>query len=90
MVIKRNGEQEPFDPEKIAAVVQAAGLRPIDAAELADKVETWVKKQNKNSLSSLEIRDKVFKEIEKVDKYASGLYAWYQNLKDKRYASRPA
>lgn len=88
VIIKRNGAKEPFDAEKIARVVQSAGLRPIDAAELADRIDRWAKNQPKNELSSIEIRDRVFKEIEKVDKYASGLYAWYQNLKDKRYAEK--
>lgn len=88
MIVKRNGAKEPFDAEKISQVVQAAGLRPVDAAELADRIDRWAKNQTKNELSSIEIRDRVFKEIEKVDKYASGLYAWYQNLKDKRYAEK--
>lgn len=86
-IIKRNGAKELFDPEKITRVVQAAGLRPVDAAELTDKVVAWIEKQSKRQFTSIEIRDKVFKEIEKIDKYASGLFAWYQNLKDQKYAA---
>ncbi len=85
MVIKRNGNLEPFDQEKIVRVVTAAGLRPIDAAGLAEKVAHWVEKQKNSGVTSIQIRDKVFKELEKVNKYASGLFAWYQNLKDKNY-----
>jgi len=88
MVIKRNGERELFDADKITRVVSAAGLRPVDASELSDRVASWAQKQGKPSITSLAIRDKVFKELEKADKYASGLYAWYQNLKDKKYSAK--
>lgn len=85
MVIKRNGEMEVFDPEKIVRVVTAAGLRPIDAAGLAEKITDWAEKQGAGGISAIQIRDRVFNELEKMDKYASGLFAWYQNLKDKSY-----
>lgn len=87
MVVKRGGSKEPFDPEKISRVVAAAGLRPVEASELAEGVARWVELQDKSEITSIEIRDRVFRELEKVDKYASGLYAWYQNLKDKKYKS---
>lgn len=88
MIIKRNGAKEPFDAEKISRVAQAAGLRPIDASELADRIDRWAKNLKENEITSIKVRDRVFKEIEKVDKYASGLFAWYQNLKDKKYAEK--
>lgn len=90
MVQKRNGNLEPFDPEKIVRVTTAAGLRPIDASELAQRVTRWIELHAKtnSTVTSIQIRDKVFKELEKVNKYASGLYAWYQNLKDKKYATK--
>ena len=87
-VIKRNGQVEPFEQEKIARVAQAAGLRPIDADEVAKKIAEWVDSTGLSEISSIKIRDKVFEELEKVDKYASGLYAWYQNIKDKRYQDK--
>ena len=62
-VIKRDGSTQPFDMEKIVKVVQAAGLRPIDAEDLAKNVSDWVEKQGKDSIKSTEIRDKVFKEF---------------------------
>jgi len=90
MIRKRNGNLEPYDAEKIVRVTTAAGLRPIDASELAEKVTRWIELQAKKNpqVTSIQIRDKVFKELEKVNKYASGLYAWYQNLKDKKYTAR--
>lgn len=88
LVVKRQGGVEPFDPEKIVRVTTAAGLRPIDASELAKRVSIWVEAQKVSEISSIQIRDRVFKELEKMDKYASGLFAWYQNLKDKKYAAK--
>jgi transcriptional regulator NrdR family protein len=84
MVRKRKGNLEPFDAEKIVRVMIAAGLRPIDATELSEKVAKWAEKRG-GQITSIEIRDRVFMELEKVDRYASGLYAWYQNLKDRAY-----
>lgn len=88
MVIKRDGKEEPFDAEKVSKVVQAAGLRPVEASELSEKISQWIEGLDRKTLTSIEIRDKVFKELEKIDKYASGLFAWYQNLKDKRYRAK--
>jgi len=85
LVIKRNGSIEPYDSEKIIRVTTAAGLRPIDASELAQKVTNWIEKEGIFEITSIQIRDQIFKELEKMDKHASGLYAWYQNLKDKKY-----
>ncbi len=85
MVIKRNGNREPFDPEKITKVISAAGVRPVEAAEVAEKISSWIESLRQKEVSSIAIRDRVFHELEGVDKYASGLYAWYQNLKDKKY-----
>lgn len=84
-VIKRDGKTEPYDEGKIAKVVQAAGLRPVDAEELAGKITSWIESSGKKQISSIDIRDRVFTELEKVDKYASGLFAWYQTTKDKSY-----
>jgi len=86
-VVKRDGAKEPYLEDKVTRVAQAAGLRPIDADQLAKKITEWVDGTGLSEVTSLQIRDKVFEELEKMDKYASGLYAWYQNIKDKKYTS---
>jgi len=86
-VIKRDGTIEPYDAGKIMRVVAAAGLRPVEASELSDKITSWLETKKNGEVTSIDIRDKVFEELEKVDKYASGLFAWYQNLKDKKYSA---
>lgn len=83
-VVKRDGSTEDFDLEKIARVTQAAGLRPVEASEVAEILADWVESLGKSQVTAIEIRDKVFQELESRDKYASGLFAWYQSTKDKK------
>jgi transcriptional regulator NrdR family protein len=81
-VTKRDGSTEKFEEEKIARVVAAAGLEPGKAHEFAEKIAKWVKHRNKRTVSSLEIRDRVIKELKKTDDYAANLFVWYQKTKD--------
>lgn len=87
-VIKRDGQIEEFQKEKIKKVVQAAGLNEKEAKKLAEKISTWIEKHEKDSLSSLEIRDKVLEDLRKRDKYAAGLFEWYQKVKTKNHNSK--
>lgn len=81
-VKKRNGELEPFDQQKIARVVAAAGLTPDESRQLAASIASWVKASGKNPISSLAIRDKVIEEMKKINNYAAGLYQWYEKTKE--------
>jgi len=83
-VRKRDGQLESYDPDKVSRVAQAAGARPIDADEISSSVTDWLESNGQEVVDSTSIRDQVFKELEKKDKYASGLFAWYQSLKDKK------
>ena len=79
---KRDGNWESFDFAKIEKVVIASGLAHDKAKKLSKQVADWVKQENKNELSSLEIRDRIIIELEKMDLNAAGLYKWYQKTKD--------
>ncbi len=81
-IIKRDGTKEPFDEEKIDRVVVAAGLSPDNATTLVNNLKTWVQAQNKQEFSSLEIRDQVMIEMQKLDVYAANMFSWYQKTKD--------
>jgi len=81
-VMKRDGSKEVFDPAKITRVVTAAGLNSSEAAKLTKSVGDWIRKQNKQLISSLKIRDKVLQELKLVDEYAAGLFEWYQSTKE--------
>jgi len=83
-IVKRDGSKQEFSAAKIAKVVHAAGLSEEKAQELSEQVEAWFKVQaseGKKELSSLEIKDKVSSLLEKTDKYAWGLYNWYEKTK---------
>lgn len=81
-VIKRDGSVEDFEVEKIIRVVGAAGLTDTDAEELGKKIEKWAEKQNKEELTSLEIRDKVVELMHDYDEMAADMFVWYQKTKE--------
>ena len=82
-VLKRDGSTEDFDSQKIVRVVIVAGLKPDQAQELLIKINQWVSDLEKETVSSLEIRDKVLQELKKVNDYAANLYEWYEKNKGK-------
>lgn len=85
-VIKSDGSKQNFNKDKITKVVHAAGLSKDKAQRLADRIENWIEKQSlegKKQIGSSDIRDKVSKLLEKEDRYAWGLYNWYEKTKSK-------
>lgn len=82
-VIKRDGSVEDFEVEKIIRVVKAAGLSSADAEELGSHMEKWAIEQNKEEISSLEIRDKVVELMHDYDEMAADLFVWYEKTKDR-------
>jgi len=86
-VFKRNGSVEDFDPDKIARVVTAAGLKPQDGFSLALEVQKWVNSTNKDKISTLEIRGKVIAMLKKVDPNVANFFIWYEKGKDKIFTS---
>lgn len=81
-VIKRDGSVEDFEIEKIIRVVKAAGLTDTDAEELGKEMEKWANEENKEELTSLEIRDKVVELMHDYDDMAADMFVWYQKTKD--------
>lgn len=82
-VKKRDGSTENFEDAKIIRVVKAAGLTQIEAQRLAKDVRRWIKNHFESTITSVQIRNKVSKELNRVNPYAAGLYAWYQKLKER-------
>lgn len=81
-VIKRDGSKEPFEAEKIARVVKAAGLDDRQAQELAAHVAEWIESQPDQALSSLMVRDEVQKQLDSMNRYAADLFRWYEKTKE--------
>lgn len=83
LVIKRDGSEEDFSTEKLHRVVTAAGLTEAKAQIVIEKLKDWASKVTTTSVTSLEIRDQVLKELTEVDNYAANMFSWYQKTKEK-------
>ena len=82
-VKKKDDSLELFNSEKIKRVVIAAGLSENDGAHLAEQVNTWAHSLNKPVINSRALRDKVYEELKKVSEYSTGLFTWYEKMKEK-------
>ena len=82
-VLKRDKTLEEFNPKKIARVVHAAGLTEQQATKLAQTVANWVSNLGDEQISTLQIRDKVVRELKNVNKYAANLFEWYEKTKER-------
>lgn len=82
-VKKRDGSLEDFDQMKIARVVTAAGLTHEEGQQLAAKITDWARTYANSAITSLQIRDKVIEELQKLNPNAASLFTWYERTKDK-------
>ncbi|MCL4354193.1 ATP cone domain-containing protein [Patescibacteria group bacterium] len=81
-VKKRDGSLEDFNQMKIAIVVTAAGLTHEEGQQLAVKITDWARIYSNPAITSLQIRDKVIEELQKLNPNAADLYTWYEKTKD--------
>ena len=73
-VIKRDKSEDDYDPEKIERVIKAAGLNEKDAKKLSGLITKWIKDQQFTHITSLQIRDRVVLEIQKMNKGGSYIH----------------
>ena len=83
IVEKRNGSKEPFDMDKIARVMKAAGLTDEQITMITDQMNQWVKNLQEKNISSLKIRDKILGILPDIDQTSADLYSWYQKTKER-------
>lgn len=89
-VIKKGGEREPFDREKIKrGILRAIEKRPISldlADEIVDQVEREMLRQEKEEVDSRIIGKSVLKKLKKIDRIAwlrfASVYLEFADLKD--------
>jgi len=81
-IIKRNGNAENFDKQKIIKVCMAAGLSEKDCTLLADNIGRWLEEHPESQVSSLVIRDKVLLELKTLDPSVASVYEWYEKTKE--------
>lgn len=73
-VIKKNGNREMFDrPKLLGGLFKACEKRPIssdDVEEMANKIETELRKRDNNEVKSTDIGEKIMKYLKRKDKVA--------------------
>jgi transcriptional regulator NrdR family protein len=84
-VQKRNGSIEDYDPNKIKRVVIAAGLNEEEAEKLVQAVNRQIEERGKTQVTSIQIRDQVIIEIQKLNRNAANKFIWYEKLRDKSF-----
>lgn len=82
-VIKNDGSKENFDKSKIESVVTAAGLEIEQAKTFANNISNWVESKKQDSITSQEIRTKVYEDLKSVDEYTANFYHWYKKTENK-------
>lgn len=82
-VKKRDGSIESYEKMKVARVVTSAGLNAEQAQLLSTNITLWIQNTPEDTVSSLEIRDKVLELLSQMNEDAANLYSWYQKSKEK-------
>jgi 2-phosphoglycerate kinase len=71
--------------KKIIRVAVAAGLTQKNAEALGENINEWAKKKGKPQVASVQIRDRMIVEIQRINKRAADKFIWYEKLKDKHH-----
>ena len=82
-VEKRDKKIEDYDPEKILKVLAVTGLTPDESKKLVAAVNNWLERFGRPKVTSLQIRDRVLVEIQKINRSAANKFIWYEKYKDK-------
>ena len=87
LVVKKNGEREPYDREKIVkGLLKACEKRPVSAHEIetaADAVETRLFESGNREVRSLTIGELVMAELRRIDKVSYVRFASvYKDFRD--------
>ena len=80
---KRDGKVEDYEPGKIGRVVIACGLEANTAEKLVQEVNFWAKQFEGQTITSLQIRDKIIELLPKYNEYSFKQYTWWESYKDK-------
>ena len=71
MVVKKDGSREYFDKSKIlAGIIKACQKRPVNSAQIANKVEADILNSLRTEITSTEIGEIIMQELRKADPVA--------------------
>ena len=84
IVIKKNGDKELFDKQKLlAGVLKATQKRPVDAIALVNEIETELQNTLRQEVSSTELGELVMRKMKDRDEVAYVRFASvYREFKD--------
>ena len=84
IVVKKNGEKELFDKQKLlAGVLKATQKRPVDAVALVGEIEAELQNTLQQEVTSIEIGEMVMKKLKERDEVAYVRFASvYREFKD--------
>lgn len=90
LIVKKNGQRESFDRDKVRrGVIRACEKRPISAEaieKVVDEIEADLRKSGKSELSSKEVGEIVTKKLKKLDKIAyirfASVYRQFADISD--------
>ncbi|MFC1807682.1 transcriptional regulator NrdR [Candidatus Omnitrophota bacterium] len=87
MVIKKNGQRQPYDRHKLqSGVLKACEKRPVSVSsieQLVDNVERNLQKKNDKEIKSSQIGEMIMKKLQAVDEVAYVRFASvYREFKD--------
>ena len=71
MVLKKNGEKQPFDRSKMdAGIIKACHKRPVDTEKVADEIEVELHNTYPREVTSTQIGECVMRKLRDVDEVA--------------------
>lgn len=82
-VVKRDKEIEDFNEAKIVRVLEAVGLSSEDAQRVCVTVVKWIEDTKKPLVTTLQIRDRIITELQKLNRDASNHFVEYEKNRDK-------
>ncbi|MBQ7173346.1 MAG: transcriptional repressor NrdR [Clostridia bacterium] len=84
IVVKKSGEKELFDKQKLlSGVIKATEKRPVDAVALVNEIEAELQNSLRQEVSSIEIGERVMQKLRERDQVAYVRFASvYREFKD--------
>ncbi|MGN1048448.1 MAG: transcriptional regulator NrdR [Eubacteriales bacterium] len=84
IVIKKNGSKEMFDKNKLlSGLLKACQKRPVNAAEIADEIESELQNSLRQEVSSVDLGEMAMRKLKERDQVAYVRFASvYREFKD--------
>ena len=84
IVTKKDGSKELFDKNKLmSGLLKACQKRPVNAAEIADDIESELQNSLRQEISSIELGELAMQKLKKLDQVAYVRFASvYREFKD--------